>query len=146
MMRRIVIIDDGVVLGGTMNPTWSVQCWLERHDTTRLIGQLDCGKSPAGLIIRYAEVDERVRRQRVGHQMMFEAERRIPILRISDPTGPKSASNYSVPSWLALRDEILRTGNPFVGRPDLEEMFVPSCRRGSFVLPLRHDGTTRGGA
>lgn len=122
-MRRVVIIDEGIVLGGTKNPTFSIQCWLERHDTTRLIGQLDCGKSPEGLIVRYAEVAEDMRRQRVGHQMMFEAERRIPILRISQPTGPESASNHSVPSWLRLRDEILRTGNPFIGRPDLEELF-----------------------
>lgn len=61
------------------------------------------------------------RRHRFGHEMMYELERRWPGVTTSQPV----AGNKSVDSWYALREEIMRTGNPHIGRDDLPP-YTPS--------------------
>jgi hypothetical protein len=83
-----------------------------------LVGPLTC-------VVEYARVADIYQRRRFGHEMMFELERRWPGVVCTRPT---MAGAHSIPSWYALREEIMRTGNPHAGRADLP-VYVPMMLR-----------------
>src|SRR5437868_13359493 len=78
----------------------------------RAVGVLHCLVEPTGHAhVQYAEIAPEFRRQRFGHEMMFELERRWPGVTTS---AARDEGEHSIPSWYARRDEIMRSGNPHV--------------------------------
>lgn len=95
---------------------------LPTADEQPLTGPLTC-------VVEYARVAEVYQRRRFGHEMMFELERRWPGVICTRPT---MAGAHSIPSWYSLREKIMRTDNPHVGRDDLPAyvpMRLPSARQ-----------------
>jgi len=83
----------------------------------RAVGVLHCLLNESGQChVQYAEIAPEHRRRRFGHEMMYELERRWPGVTCSPA---RDGGEHSIPSWFALRDEIMRTDNPHVGRDDL---------------------------
>lgn len=86
------------------------------------VGHLDCEISDGQCQVLGAKVEPDFRRLRYGHEMMFELERRWPGVTTAPP---QNIAASSVPDWHAQKAEIMRTGDPHLGRSDLPA-YVPT--------------------
>ncbi|HEY1600769.1 MAG TPA: hypothetical protein VGG64_14265 [Pirellulales bacterium] len=168
MLERIVIInmwrsseypdEDRFTMYKIVESVWAGEvvfllgcAQLRDADGNRIVdAECNCGKhdlwataNPDGPLhchIETAIVNPYFRRRRIGMEFMYELERRWPGVTATPrhQDGPEAYDR----GWASLKDQIMATGDPHVGRADLA-VYVP-CEPSRVLTPTldlsRRDG------
>jgi hypothetical protein len=117
-METVLVLNQGL-----QNPDFEMMGRPARYRVNALkvidemvVGLLECEVRGGVCTVLGAKVHPDHRRMRIGHEMMFELERRWPGVTTAQP---QNIASQSVPDWHAQKAEIMRTGNPHLGRDDL---------------------------